>query len=117
MTKKRIRQPQRFDWSMLEIEMFRGPNLSFPTSMDIVVAPSFNLRVLSAASAFIEDFTGHSLLDEEGDSFEMSTVESIIDMDGTAHILDENSFGLHMKYMCGTEKLLLLPLGKNVTWH
>jgi hypothetical protein len=120
MLKTKIHPPKKFDWSGLSIEMFRGPSLSFPISMEILIAPSFNSTVLSAVNAFVEDFSGHPILDAEDDSFETSMIDFATEPDGTIHELDQNSFGLRMTYICEAEKVVLLTLGKPknlITWH
>ena len=112
--------PARFDWSKLPLALFRGPGLSFPVSMSILIAPSFNTLVINAANCFVQDFTGHKILDADNDSFPIEIMESTTEPDGTIHKLRENSFGLRMKYICEAEKTVVLTLGYDkrlITWH
>ena len=108
--KTKIQQPN-FDWSRLPLEMFRGPNLSFPVSMEILVAPSFDATVLTAVNSFVDDFTGHPILDAEYDSFQTVILDSTTDPEGNIHKLKPNNFGLRMKYICEAEKVVFLTVG------
>jgi len=43
----------RFDWMTLDPEEWRGPDLTFPLSAELVVVPEFNELVIAATKSFM----------------------------------------------------------------
>jgi len=111
MTQLKIAQNPlpKFAWENIDPEFFRGPELSFPTSIDILMAKAFNTLVISATDSFEEYFMG-SYLDPECEGFTPVILDQITDAGGFTRVLGEGDLGLRMHYMCGTTKILILNL-------
>lgn len=114
MMKTKIAQPPSFDWSTLPVELFRGPGLSFPIGMNLLVSPAFNATVLNATTSFVRDYTGHPLLDAEEDSFPILLTTSIVNRaDNKTIKLNSNTLVFQMNFICGSERLVVFTLGQS----
>jgi len=102
----------KYDWTHLDPELFRGPELSFPIKIDLLMAPMFNATVISAVDSFEQHFLG-SYLDPEYEGFLPIIMDQIADIDGFTRTLTERDLGLRMHYICGTIRVLLLSLGQS----
>lgn len=111
MQKPKIIQAElpKFNWSAVSPESFRGPGLSFPISVELVMAPTFNVKVLGAAQSFLRYFEG-SILDPEDDGFEVNLANTVKYGD-TLHTLHEADLCLKMTFICGYTRMLILTVG------
>ena len=62
-----IEDPE-YDWEDIDIELFRGPGLSYPISIQVMLSPSFTLEAMSAAKGFGRYFQG-SIIDTDVEGF------------------------------------------------
>ena len=109
----KIAQPQLpvFDWSSVDPESFRGPGLSFPTSIELIVAPSFNERVMGAMASFRTYYGNRFLLDPEGDGFQTQIRNHITSHLGKIEHLGESDLAIRMKFICNYRRVVIITIG------
>jgi hypothetical protein len=96
-----------FDWDSLDPEYWRGPGLSFPVAVELVIAPECNELVIAATDTFpklqlvdINDVSVHILHPwERGD-----------DAPQPFGMIGESELGLRLIYIEGEERDYVLKL-------
>jgi hypothetical protein len=110
-----------FNWTTIDPEVFRGPNLSFPIKTTLIIAPSFNLTVLGAMTSFQKYFKGSNILDADNEGFPVKIRDQVIDADTEeATVLTENDLAIRMNFICKYERIVVLSLGLSnepQVWH
>ncbi len=112
--KAKIIQPifPTFDWSKINIESFRGPDLTFPSTIHLVVAPSFNEYVIGAMASFREYYGKSWVLDPEEDGFQTHIKQYISNNENNEkQILSENDLAIVMKFIDNYERILIITMG------
>ena len=106
------RQLPTFDWSKIDIESFRGPGLSFPLEIELVVAPSFGERVIGAMASFRKYYGGYQLLDPEEDGFQTRIESSIWNTaNNRKEALETNDLAIRMRFICDYQRVVIIALG------
>ncbi len=112
--KTRIRQLPAFDWNTVPLDLFRGNDLTFPTSITLYIAPGFNATVLSGVNSFHKQLTGNYYIDHEADGFEVKITEFAPKMgDEELKRLEDDEIGILMTYIDGDQKFTALALARS----
>ena len=106
------KDPPRFDWGKIDPETYRGPSLSFPIKVELVMGPAFDEKVIDASRDFSRYYAGSELLDAESDGFNPQIQTTMEDDDGDTVELEANDLGIRLHYICGGTKVIILSINK-----
>ena len=93
------------DWSSVNIEQFRGEDLSFPIDVQIIISPAFILFTLGSVRNFLQFFKNTPLEPEDGFSFKY---QDEVHHSTGSEALKPTDIALALTYIDGTESTLVI---------
>lgn len=107
-TKESIPEIPRFNWHNIDTEIFRGAGLSFPVSIEIIMAPNYDMSVFYACQDFLKDLAVKWVDDVFNDT--TIFVREYVAMKNDTIKLSSSELAMRLTYIDGSKDGLLFQL-------